>query len=67
MNFFLKKLPPEMLERLGIRQSKVRNIPMHLHAYRIILPEFIKNQNVFVQAKLPFHFVYALKKLKMKF
>ena len=56
-----------MLKCLEVRQSKVRNIPMHLHAYRIILPEFIKNQNVFIQAKLPFHFIYALKKLKMKF
>ena len=64
---FFKKLAPETLERLEIRQSKARYVPMHLHAYRLILPEFIKNQNIFITANLPLHFVNTLKRLKLKF
>jgi hypothetical protein len=56
-----------MLKALDIRQSKVRYVPMHLHAYRLILPEFYKNGNIFVQAKLPLHFVNNLKRLKLFF
>ena len=56
-----------MLNNLRVRQSKVRDIPMHLHAYRIILPEFFKNENIFIQAnKLPFHFINSLRRLKLK-
>lgn len=62
-----QKLPTEMLKALDIRQSKVRYVPMHLHAYRLILPEFYKNGNVFVQAKLPLHFQNNLKRLKLFF
>lgn len=56
-----------MLKRLNIRQSKVRYVPLHLHAYRIILPEFWQNTNVFITAKLPLHFLNNLKRLKLRF
>jgi hypothetical protein len=62
-----QKLPDEMLRRLDIRQTKVRYVPMHLHAYQIILPEFKNNSNVFIKAKLPLHFLNNLKRLKLRF
>lgn len=62
-----QKLPDEMLKQLNIKQTKVRYVPMHLHSYRIILPEFWKNSNVFITAKLPLHFINNLKRLKLKF
>lgn len=57
----------EMLKNLKIKQSKVRHVPLHLHSYRVLLPEFHKSTNVFVTAKLPLHFINTLKKLKLKF
>jgi 23S rRNA-/tRNA-specific pseudouridylate synthase len=62
-----QKLPDEMLRNLCINQSKVRYVPMHLHSYRIILPEFSKNSNIFITAKLPLHFLNNLKRLKLRF
>lgn len=62
-----QKLPMEMLKNLKIKQTKVRDVPMHLHSYRILLPEFHNSSNVFITAKLPIHFVNNLKRLKLKF
>lgn len=56
-----------MLNALKIRQTKARYMPMHLHSYRIILSEFSNNQNLFIQAKLPLHFINNLKRLKLRF
>jgi hypothetical protein len=40
---------------------------MHLHSYRIILSEWFNNKNLFINAKLPLHFLNNLKRLKLKF
>jgi hypothetical protein len=56
-----------MLKAFKIPQSKARCLPMHLHAYRIILPEFFNSRNLFIQAKIPLHFVNNLKRLKLIF
>lgn len=61
-----QKLHPEMLQKLGVRQAKVRHIPMHLHAKALVLPEWIDGRNLFVSARLPAHFVQNMKWLKLK-
>ena len=60
------KLPPTMLDRLRIRQSKVRHVAMHMHARSVVIPEFLDGQNLVVSAPLPSHFVKNIKKLKLK-
>lgn len=62
-----QKLHPSTLTALQIRQSKARYVPMHLHSYRIILSEWFNNKNLFINAKLPLHFLNNLKRLKLKF
>ncbi|ELU05353.1 hypothetical protein CAPTEDRAFT_152236 [Capitella teleta] len=61
-----QKLYPEILQKLGIRQSKVRHLPMHLHARAIVLPNFKDGRNLFISARLPQHFSQNMKWLKLK-
>ena len=60
------KIHSDMLDRLRIRQSKVRHVAMHLHARSVVIPEFLDGQNFFVSAPLPSHFVKNIKQLKLK-
>lgn len=64
--YVLQKLHPEMLQMLGVRQAKVRHIPMHLHAKTVVLPEWTNGRNLFLSARLPAHFVQNMKWLKLK-
>lgn len=62
-----QKLPSDMLQRLLVRQSKVRTIPMHLHCSEIVLPTFASTGNdLYVRAKLPQHFIDNSKALGLK-
>ncbi|XP_060574813.1 uncharacterized protein LOC132732413 [Ruditapes philippinarum] len=61
------KLHPEILKRLGIQQSKVRCLAMHLHARSVMIPEFLDGKNLFIKAPVPPHFVRNMKDLKLKF
>lgn len=61
-----QRLFPEILERLHIRQSKVRHVPMHLHALSIVLPEIINGKNLSFKAPLPFSFSKNMKSLKFR-
>lgn len=59
-----QKLPQDMLERLNIKQSKVRNIPMHLHAASISIPGFGElGKELELFSPLPIFFRYTMKKL----
>ena len=65
--FVLQKLHPETLRRLGIRQAKVRHLPMHLHAKSIVLPQFTEDgRNLFITSRLPTHFIQNMKWLQLK-
>ncbi|KFM60688.1 RNA pseudouridylate synthase domain-containing protein 4, partial [Stegodyphus mimosarum] len=50
-----QKLPSDLLQKLYVRQSKVRYIPLHIHARNIVVPEFLEGRNLFVMAPLPQH------------
>lgn len=60
-----QKLPGDMLDRLGVRQSKVRDVPLHLHARSLVVPEVLDGRNLIVTAHPPYHFVRNLKRLKL--
>ena len=62
-----QKLPTDMLQRLHVRQSKARTVPMHLHCRQLVLPEFGRNGNdLYLQANLPHHFLQNLHSLKLR-
>ncbi|KAK3587084.1 hypothetical protein CHS0354_014959 [Potamilus streckersoni] len=61
-----QRLPPDILHRLKVQQSKVRYVPMHLHAVSVMIPEFLDGKNFYVSATLPMHFVRNLSSLKLK-
>ncbi|XP_033126635.1 mitochondrial RNA pseudouridine synthase Rpusd4-like [Anneissia japonica] len=61
-----QKLPSDMLQRLKLRQAKVRTMPMHLHAHQIILPDFYKGRNLSISTRLPRFFNTNLSQLKLK-
>lgn len=62
-----QKLPNNMLTSLNVRPSKVRNIPMHLHALTMILPGVgADDRNVFLRAPVPLFFRTTMKRLKLR-
>ncbi|XP_046564628.1 uncharacterized protein LOC124273413 [Haliotis rubra] len=61
-----QRLHPDLLHRLGIRQSKVRHLPMLLHAKSILIPGFLDGRNLSIQTRLPRHFSLNMNRLKIK-
>lgn len=55
-----------MLQKLHVRQSKVRHIPMHIHAKSIGIPEYFDKRDLFVNIPIPDHFKINLKRLKFR-
>lgn len=52
-----QRLPVDMLVALNCRQSKVRNIPMLLHARTLTIPEIGRNRSpIILRAPFPAHF-----------
>ncbi|XP_021361108.1 uncharacterized protein LOC110455352 [Mizuhopecten yessoensis] len=66
LNFAPQKLDSTTLRKLGVQQSKVRHIPLHLHAMSILIPEFLDGRNLFVTSNLPKHFCRSMRNLKLK-
>ncbi|XP_060085998.1 uncharacterized protein LOC132565379 [Ylistrum balloti] len=65
LKFAPQKLDNRTLKRLGVQQSKVRYIPLHLHAMSILIPEFLNGRNLFVTSNLPKHFCKSMRYLKL--
>ncbi|MPC15303.1 RNA pseudouridylate synthase domain-containing protein 4 [Portunus trituberculatus] len=63
----LKKLalPGDMLDKLKIKQSKVRHLPLFLHCKSIVVPEIVDGRNISIYAKIPAYFNKALTLLKL--
>lgn len=61
-----QRLPDDMLKGLGVRQSKVRYLPMHLHLKNLVIPEILDGKNLFFKAPLPKYFVKNLQRLKIR-
>lgn len=61
-----QKLPTDMLVSLNVRQSKVRNIPLHLHSQTVFLPQMGRNKSTIIaRAYLPEFFQKTMKMLKL--
>uniref|UniRef100_A0A0P4WHA9 Pseudouridylate synthase RPUSD4, mitochondrial n=1 Tax=Scylla olivacea TaxID=85551 RepID=A0A0P4WHA9_SCYOL len=58
-------LPGDILDKLKIKQSKVRHLPLFLHCKSIIVPEVVDGRNITIYAKIPAHFNKALTLLKL--
>ena len=61
-----QKLAGETLHALGIRQSRVRDLPVFLHAKHIQIPEIVPDKQIWVDAPLPHFFNRAMKRLRLK-
>ncbi|XP_015915305.2 uncharacterized protein [Parasteatoda tepidariorum] len=64
--FVPQKLSSDLLQKLQVRQSKVRHIPLHIHAKHIFIPQYANERNLFVAAPLPRHMSENLRFLKFK-
>lgn len=61
-----QKLPQLLLDRLALKQSKTRTIPMHLHAAYVSIPGFGEGgKDLEIYSPLPAFFRYTMKKLKL--
>ncbi|XP_029989227.1 pseudouridylate synthase RPUSD4, mitochondrial [Sphaeramia orbicularis] len=61
-----QKLPERVLGRLGLEQSKIRYLPLHLHARQLTLPGTSQN-DINVSSPLPKYFSQTLSQLHLKF
>ncbi|CAL1264322.1 unnamed protein product [Larinioides sclopetarius] len=61
-----QKLQSDLLQKLHIRQSKVRHIPMHIYARSIFIPQYKDGRNLFVMAPIPTHMSKNLQRLKFR-
>ncbi|CAF2664473.1 unnamed protein product [Rotaria sp. Silwood2] len=62
-----QKLPFATLKKLGVRQAKVRTIPLCLHSYSIAIPNFLHHQqNIFIRARLSHHLRYFIQCLRLR-
>ncbi|KAF8792780.1 Mitochondrial RNA pseudouridine synthase like protein [Argiope bruennichi] len=61
-----QKLQSDLLQKLHVRQSKVRHIPMHIYARSILIPQYRDGRNLFVMAPMPIHMSKNLQRLKFK-
>lgn len=62
-----QQLTEPLLKMLHLRQTKVRTLPMHLHAYTVVIPNAKANgETLFIEAPFPAHFKQNLKSLKLE-
>uniref|UniRef100_UPI0037E8C7FF pseudouridylate synthase RPUSD4, mitochondrial-like n=1 Tax=Semicossyphus pulcher TaxID=241346 RepID=UPI0037E8C7FF len=59
-----QKLPERVLEKLGLEQSKIRYLPLHLLARQLTLPR-TSQADISVSCPLPKYFTQTLKKLQL--
>ncbi|XP_049589559.1 pseudouridylate synthase RPUSD4, mitochondrial [Syngnathus scovelli] len=61
-----QKLPEHVLGKLGLEQSKIRHLPLHLHARQLTLPE-VGHGIISVQCPMPKFFTQTLQRLNLTF
>ncbi|XP_068998845.1 pseudouridylate synthase RPUSD4, mitochondrial-like [Embiotoca jacksoni] len=59
-----QKLPERMLGKLGLEQSKIRHLPLHLHARQLTLPG-TSQVDINVSCPLPKYFTQTLSQLHL--
>jgi len=67
LSFSFQKLHVTTLKKLGVRQEKVRTVPMCLHSYSVALPNFLHHQqNIFIRARLSHHMRFFIQCLRLR-
>ncbi|XP_077429520.1 pseudouridylate synthase RPUSD4, mitochondrial isoform X2 [Vanacampus margaritifer] len=61
-----QKLPEHVLGKLGLEQSKIRHLPLHLHARQLTLPN-VGHGTISVMCPLPKFFTQTLSRLNLTF
>ena len=61
-----QKVHGDILRRLEVRRSRSRDLPLCLHAKRILIPEIVEGRHVSIECSLPHFFVRIMKKLGLK-
>ena len=61
-----QKVHGDILHKLEVRKSRSRDLPICLHAKRILIPEIIQDRHIAIDCGLPHHFVKIMKKLGLK-
>ena len=62
-----QKIHGDILQKLKLKKSKSRHLPIYLHARRVTVPKILPNGNdLVVVATLPHFFSKTLQKLKLK-
>ena len=61
-----QKVHGDILHKLEVRKSRSRDLPICLHAKRILIPEIINDGHIEIDCSLPHHFVKIMKKLGLK-
>uniref|UniRef100_A0A1A7WMR7 Pseudouridylate synthase RPUSD4, mitochondrial n=1 Tax=Iconisemion striatum TaxID=60296 RepID=A0A1A7WMR7_9TELE len=61
-----QKLPERVLKRLELEQTKIRYLPLHLHARQLQLPGHNK-ADINVSCPLPKYFLQTLKRIELTF
>uniref|UniRef100_A0A3P9IGC4 Pseudouridylate synthase RPUSD4, mitochondrial n=1 Tax=Oryzias latipes TaxID=8090 RepID=A0A3P9IGC4_ORYLA len=62
-----QKLPEHMLKKLGLEQSQIRYLPLHLHSRQLILPARSGQADIRVSCPLPKYFLQTLNRLRLNF
>jgi len=57
----------DIVQRLKIRKSKTRDLPIFLHAKRISIPDILPEGNLVITANLPHFFTKTMNKLRLKY
>ena len=60
-----QKVHGDILQRLRVRESRSRDLPILLHAKRLLIPMENEKQ-VKIECSLPHHFVRLMKALKLQ-
>merc|ERR1719341_28753 len=61
-----QKVKGDIVQRLNIRKSKTRELPIFLHARKISIPDILPDGNLVITANLPHFFTKAMRRLKLK-
>jgi len=61
-----QRVKGDIVQRLGVRSSKCRDLPIYLHARRVVIPGVLPGGDLVIEANLPHFFTKAMRKLKLK-
>ena len=61
-----QRIHGDILQKLDVRRSRSRDLPMCLHAKKILIPDVVEGKHICIDCNLPHFFVKIMKKLGLK-